>query len=223
MNNSEVLARLFSHAELRARAVPVPAVGGDLGAVATCRVDALLIACMHREVHRRSPYWVDGVAHFSADRLIWLYDLHLLASALSLAERDELARLARRKGLAAICHDGLARATEVVGAGPDPGAVAELLQALELGGRGETPYTYLRARDLRQQYMNFRALAGFGPKLRFLRELALPPAAYMRARYGDVRPTWLPWLYLRRVLKGSANRLAGRPGRLGRPWGSRAP
>lgn len=213
VNNSELLARLFSHAELRARAVPVPALGG----MATCPVDALLIACMHREVHRRSPYWVEGVAHFSADRLIWLYDLQLLAGALGPAERDELARLAHRKGLAAVCRDGLARAAEVLGTGPAPAGTAELLRALEPGGRAETPHAYLHASGLRQQYMNFRALAGLGAKLRFLGELAVPPAAYMRARYGDVRPAWLPWLYLRRALRGSAGRLAGRL------WGSRAP
>lgn len=203
VSNAQVLARLFDHAELRARGVPVPALGA--GAVATGRVDALMIGCMHREVHRRAPYWVEGVAQFLPDRLIWLYDLHLLAGALSPGEWDGLVERAHEKGLAATCHDGLARTAELLGTALPAG----LLEALARGRRPEPAHAYLQASAARQEYLNFRALAGLGPRLRFLRELAFPPAAYMRARYGHVRPGWLPWLYARRLVRGSARRLRG--------------
>lgn len=82
-----------------------------------------------------------------------------------------------------------------------------LLEALATGPRPEGPRAYLRAGALGRQYMDFRALPGLGPRLRFLRELVFPPASYMRARYAGVRPSWLPWLYARRALAGSARRL----------------
>lgn len=201
INNAEVLARLFVQDELAARAVPLPALGPAARAV--CPVDAVMIACMHRRVHRLSPYWVEGVAHFEADRLIWLYDLHLLAGRLSAAEWRDLGARARAKGLAGICREGLARAAEAFGTA----LPAELDRLLAPATTPEAPEAYLRAGALGQQVMNFRALGGTGPRLRLLRELAFPPAAYMRARYAQVRPAWLPWLYARRALKGLAGRL----------------
>lgn len=206
VNNAEVLAHLFEHAELRARAVPAPALGP--AALATCPVDAVLIACMHRQVHSQSPYWVDGTAHFSPDRLIWLYDLHLLAGALRPHEWEELGRRAREKTLGAITGDGLTRAAKVFGTALPPG----LAEALAPGRGEEMPRIYLEAGALRRQYLDFRALRGAGPKLRLLRELVFPPAAYMRARYGHVRPHWLPWLYARRAVRGTARRLTARLG-----------
>ncbi len=71
---------------------------------------ALLLACMHRGTHRHNPYYVSGEPHTGGDRLIWLYDLHLLAE--SFGEHDWQSFIARAdaKGLRGICADGLATA-----------------------------------------------------------------------------------------------------------------
>ena len=204
ISNSEVLGRLFTHAELSGRAVPVPRLGP--AARATGAVDSLLIACMHRQVHAQSPYWVDGVAQFPVDRLIWLYDLHLLAKDLTADQEALLVRLAREKGLAGLCHEGLTRAAERFGTV----LPARLRAALDPGDRCELPRLYLDAGIMGREYMDFRAIAGLAGKLRFLREHVFPPADYMRARFAGVRPDWLPWLYLRRLVRGMADRLAGR-------------
>jgi hypothetical protein len=99
------LSRLFSYEELRQAALPLPGLSPHtLGAG---KVHALLIACMHRAGHKQAPYFVDGVAHYSGDRLIWLYDIHLLAQALSPAQWNEFLRLARQKGLRAVCLEGI--------------------------------------------------------------------------------------------------------------------
>lgn len=212
ISNSEVLGALFCHTEIRDRSVSVPMLGPT--ARATGPVDAVLIACMHRRSHSWSPYWVDGVAHLSPDRLIWLYDLHLLAERLTSEEQILLLRLAREKGLAGLCHDGLAHAADLLGTQVPSG----LLAALDPGDRRETPRVYVDAGAIRQEYMDFRAIAGFGRKLRFLRELVFPPIDYMRSRFAGVWPGWLPWLYLRRGLKGATGRLlTRREGRAGDP------
>ena len=205
--NGQVLAKIFSHAELRARAVPASRLCG--AAWVPSRPDAILIACMHRMTHRYAPYWVEGVVQFSADRLIWFYDLHLLAENLTLEEQDLLVRLAHEKGLAGICQDGLAQTADMLQTDLPEG----LLDALSPGNRREMPRMYLDAGWLRSEFLNFKATPGVGPKLRFVRERVFPPGDYMRARFAKVRPNWLPWLYVRRMVKGAAGRLVGRLGR----------
>jgi len=62
-------------------------------ALAVSPVHALLLACMHRGTHRHNPYYVSGEPHTGGDRLIWLYDLHLLAE--SFGEHDWQSFIAR--------------------------------------------------------------------------------------------------------------------------------
>ena len=68
----------------------VPALGPN--ARAAGGVDALLLACIHPVMHHRN-----------ADRLIWLYDIHLLASRLTDVDLERFAASAVRKQVAAIC------------------------------------------------------------------------------------------------------------------------
>ena len=60
---------------------------------------ALLLACLHRVAH-----------HFDPPTLIWLYDIHLLASSMSEDDAARFVALAVDSGLAAICARGIARA-----------------------------------------------------------------------------------------------------------------
>jgi hypothetical protein len=203
INNSEVLARLFEYDELRRDAVPLTALSPH--ALGAGPVQALLIACMHRAGHKQAPYYVDGVAHFSGDRLIWLYDIHLLALALSRRQWDECLRLAGEKGLRAVCLEGIDQ-TRSRFATPVP---ADVLAALASPGPVEPAAAYLNARHLRRRWLDLCAQEGLANKGRFVRELVLPPAQYMRERFPDARPDWLPWLYLRRVLGGLRRRVEG--------------
>jgi hypothetical protein len=201
INNSEVLANLFSYQELRASAQPLAKLSTQ--ATGAGPVHALLLACMHRATHKQNPMYVDGVAHYGGDRLIWVYDVHLLAQTFSLGDWDEFLRLAEAKGLRAVCLEGMERASACFGTEyPD-----DVLAALGRAGRVEAPAVYLNAGKTRQQWLDFRAITGTGAKLRFLRELVFPPAAYMRSKYPDARPAWLPWLYLCRALGGVAKKL----------------
>jgi len=204
INNSEVLSRLFTYQELRAEAVSLPALAPD--ALAVSPVHALLLACMHRGTHRHNPYYVSGEPHTGGDRLIWLYDLHLLAESFS--EHDWRSFIARAdaKGLRAICADGLATAQQCFATSVPEYALA----ALERDDVREPASDYLDASPARQLWMDYRALPGIGRKARYLRDLVFPPAEFMRSKFAGERGQWLPWLYARRAVAGAWRRLRGR-------------
>jgi hypothetical protein len=52
--------------------------------------------------------------------------------------------------------------------------------------------------------MDFLALEGLSSQLRFLQELVVPPAAYMRTKYPQAQSGWLPMFYARRAFGGLA-------------------
>lgn len=200
INNSELLSRLFSYQELRQRAHPIPRLSQD--ALAADLVDALLIACMHRGAHKQNPYYSDGVAYYDGDRLIWLYDIHLLLGKMSSNQLDEFVARATEKGLRAVCLEGIERArgyfhTQV----PD-----EIMLALNHSGPLERVARYLNGSHLLQTWMDFKALGNVYKQLQFLKETVFPPASYMRSKNPDAAFSSLPWLYLHRAVGGMRKR-----------------
>lgn len=200
INNSELLSRLFEYDELRRDAVPLPALSPD--ALAAGPVHALLIACMHRAGHKQAPYYVSGVAYYSGDRLIWLYDIHLLTLALTPHQWNEFLMLAMQKGLRAVCLEGIGQ-TQARFATPVP---PDVLDALAKPGPVEPAAEYLNASHLRRRWLNLCAHRDLRSKLRYMRELVFPPADYMRARFPHAKPKWLPWLYVLRGIGGLRRR-----------------
>jgi hypothetical protein len=201
-NNSRLLANLFPHADLRARATALASLGP--GANSVSPIDALLIACTHRLTHEHNPYYSDGTPHFSADRLIWLFDIHLLAGALAAPEWRELERLATDRGLRAVCADGLSAARNRFGTDAASGTFMDLDGARA----NEAPALYFAAGPIRQWFMDWSACDGPVQKARYVRELVFPSREYMRSRFG-ARPQWsLPFWYVRRLLAGAVRRVA---------------
>jgi len=196
INDSELLSRLFTYDELRQQASPLPALAPH--ALAAGPVHALLVACMHRAMHMETPYYADGVAYFSGNRLIWLYDIHLLAQALTEEQWDEFSQLAERKGLRAVCLDGFERARACFHTAlPD-----RVLAALARPGPTESVSAYLNASIAKRHWLDFWAMEDNASRLRFIRELFFPSASFMRGRFPDAKVKWLPWLYARRVFEG---------------------
>lgn len=196
ISNSEVLSRLFSYEELLDHAVCVPKLCPH--ALGLGPVHAMLIACMHRVTHKQNPYYVDGIAYYGADRLIWLYDIHLLAMSFSSDQWRELLAFAKDKGLCATCLDGLRGAKARFHTDCPDFVCAGLAEP----GMKERPTKYLNATKFRQEWMNFCALEGFAKQLLFLRELFFPPVDYMRRKYPEPRLGWMPILYARRAVEG---------------------
>ena len=201
IHKSELLSRLFSYDELLADAIRLPKLCPE--ALGLSPVHALLLACMHRATHKQNPYYVDGIAYCSPDRLVWLYDIHLLANSLSSANWHDFVRHAADGGLGATCLEGIGRARACF----DTCCPDLVLADLSALGTQERPTIYLKASKLRQEWMDFEALDGFTSRLRYLRELFLPPAAYMRSKYLHAENDWLPLLYARRAFDGLAKRL----------------
>lgn len=199
-SNAGMLAGLVTWDELDAAREPLPRLGAACAGLG--RLHALLLACLHRARHRTSPYYSDGIAHFGGDRLVWLYDIHLLAASLSTADWRAFASLALRKGVAGVCLEGLEMAGTRLGTRSD----RQAMSALAARGRTEQATIYLDSGRLGQIVRDLGAVPGMGRRLSFVREMLVPPAGYVRMLYRHARWQWLPLLYTRHVVDGLRRR-----------------
>lgn len=201
INNSELLARLFTYEELRRDARPLPLLAPH--ALGTGPVHSFLFACMHRGTHRQNPYYVDGVAHYEADRLVWLYDIHLLALSFDTTQWRHAIELANAKGLHAVCLES------VVAAQARFGTVLpnDVSVSLTLAHSPEAPALYLASGRLRQQWMDFCALGSIRRRWQWAHDLVFPDRTYMLRKYAGMKLRWLPWLYARRAASGVVRNL----------------
>jgi hypothetical protein len=201
INNSELLSLLFKYEELQRVAQPLPRLSPH--AFGTDPIHAFLLACMHRSTHKRNPYHVNGREYHDPDRLIWLYDIHLLAAGLDPAEWDEVTQLAQQKGLRAVCLEGMEHARACF----HTRYPASVMAALARKGPEEQTARYLAGNRLSQQWMDFVALGSASRRLQWLGESFFPPASYMNGKF-PTQPRWmLPLLYLGRAIGGVARRL----------------
>lgn len=194
INNSPLLTGVFGFDELETHAVPVPALGPH--ARAPGAVDAVLLAAIHRASHWQAPFYADGAPH-RGDRLIWLYDLHLLLPTLTDAQAAELARRAAERRVAGLCLDALRAAGEAFGTALPPELMEELERA---AARREPSMAFLRGGRRGLLVAEIRALHGWRRRWRLVREHAFPPADYMLRKYETRRRWLLPALYVRRAL-----------------------
>lgn len=189
ISNRQVFSNLFSVDELASQAVPVPQLGETARACGP--VHALVVACIHRAAH-----------HPGRDRLIWLYDIHLLAGRLGTAEAGELVRLATAKRIRAVCADGLSRARSQLGT-----TFAQGL--LDFSGTNhphdEPSAEYLREGLRRVDILksDLRALGSWSDRLHLLREHVFPSAVYMERVYGLSNRLLLPVFYAKRFVGGA--------------------
>lgn len=180
--NTPVVRDALHFDELLARSMALPRIGD--GARAPSHVDALLLACIHRVAH-----------HHDSDRLIWLYDIHLLGAAMSRAEHEELWRRAEERRVVAICDRSIELAGQWFGRGPHQRARAI---------PPDEPSAAFLDRTRRRGAVlaaDLKAL-GWRARLERLRDLALPPRAFMRAAFPRAPRAALPLLYVYRGARG---------------------
>ncbi len=186
-----VFANRLSLEELTETAVPLPALGPTVRTVDP--VHALAIACIHRVAH-----------HHGHERLIWLYDIHLLAGALRATEVERFLRIARDRSISAVCEQGLTNACERFGTALPEGLMEGLHQ--HVARRGQDPTAvYLRShlRKVDVLLSDLRALPTWRPRLTLLREHVFPPADFMRQSYRRSPRAFLPALYAWRFIEGA--------------------
>jgi hypothetical protein len=187
--NPLVFARALSFAELRGRAIPVPALGPHARTLGLA--DALFLACLHRVAH-----------HGDEIQLLWLWDVHLLIQRASRQDRDAFLRLAERERMCAICHRGVELSAEYFGT---PGA-SDLAEAL---GRGAAARPEPSARFIRDSRLvavlrsDLATIDGWPRRVAFIAEHLFPPRAYMQSVYPACPPLLLPLAYGYRIARGA--------------------
>ena len=199
ISNPQAFSNLLTLEEMAASSRAVPELGPN--ARGPCPVHALLHALIHR------------VAHFApADRIIWLYDIHLLGEALGEDEWREFADAAVAKGVALVCLDGLEAAGELF---PSPASrpwTATLRRRLDPEREKATTAFLAKEVDPLSVFRSDLAQLGWAGRARLVREHLFPSTAYMRRRYATGSRLLLPWLYLRRIGGGLMKNLKRRSG-----------
>jgi hypothetical protein len=203
--NPKAFADRLTHDELRRDAVPVPRLGSN--AFGPSAVHALLLACLHRTAH-----------HGTSTRLVWLYDIHLLARQLSERGWIELANLARDRGVAPVLASGLEASAEKIGT-VIPDAIVNQLRV----DAADTDADVLGFLSGPQSQMHvavsdWKRIRSWRARVRFACEHLFPAPGYMRDRYQIRSQAALPFLYAHRLATGSVKwlrdaRLTNRPGR----------
>jgi Uncharacterised nucleotidyltransferase len=173
--------------ELRTRALPLPRLGPHARGLS--HVDALLLACIHRVAH-----------HHDSDRLIWLVDIELLRERMSREEHQRFWRLAAAGRVVGVC----ARSIEVADAwlSRAPHDRAEEWLSEEERTREEPSRAFLDREMTHGAVLaaSLRALP-WRARLQRLWQVAFPPPAFMRQRFGANALT-LPWWYVYRAVRG---------------------
>lgn len=200
ISNPQVFASVLTKKELWPRSTTIAALGN--GARAMGSVDALVLACIHRVAH-----------HGDEERLIWIYDIHLISERLAAAEQQEFVELVQAKELTAVCAAGLALAEQkFLGRG-----AASLLARLapQSAHRGAGAPGSRTTRERSEIYVtgkmrkvdvlvsDLKALQGWRSRIKLLREHVLPPPSYMRQVYGISNNALLPIFYAWRFARGA--------------------
>jgi hypothetical protein len=198
ISTQSVFAEVLTYEEVDGRTVPLPALGARTRVLAP--VDALLLACIHPVMHHRN-----------VETLIWMYDVHLLAAALSETEFEQFAAMAVAKQVAAICARQLARAQAAFGTAiPD-----EVVRRLAAAGAVEPSAAYLRPdrQWIDEIVSSLRGLPRWRDRARLVREILMPPPSYILQSYGiassPLTAALVPVLYTHRLLVGGWKAIAG--------------
>lgn len=153
--------------------------------------DALLVACAHRAAH-----------HSDGGALIWIVDVQRVAERLSDSQADRFVECATRSRICAVAGQALSLARDMLGARLSPPLMALAEMPID---RGEATAQYLSpVTAMRSLALDLRALDGWRPRARLLREHLLPPPAYMRTAYAPESRWPLPALYVSRAVTGAA-------------------
>lgn len=191
ISNPYPFSELLSYNELTRQAVAVPALGEQARTLAP--VQALLLACVHRVAH-----------HYNSERLIWLYDIHLLISGMTYDELATFGQLVADRRLRTICSSSLQLAQQRFATSLPADFMRALRGHRQLSTENATA-RFLKPDQRRLHVLlgDIRALSGWQNKMRLLKEHLFPSPAYLLNRYATDNRAWLPLLYVQRALQGA--------------------
>ena len=191
-SNSPIFANTLTFQELAAAAEHIPALSPHARGLGPAH--AMLLACMHRIAHIKG-----GVGN----RLIWLYDIHLLTGRFTPADWAQFANTATRFGLCGICLDGL-MITQCQFSTAIP---RHSVDTLRTGSASEWLTPKLVANDIGQLYADIRSLPTWQGRMLLLRDKLFPDADYMMEQYQTTHAWRLPLLYLHRLFNEILKRI----------------
>ncbi|MCK5359864.1 MAG: nucleotidyltransferase family protein, partial [Gammaproteobacteria bacterium] len=187
LSNRQYFARAFSFQELYDTSILIPELGEKIRALGP--VHALQLACMHRIAHKPEG---------TANRLIWLYDIHLLGTKFTSDQWQEFISLAKEKELCGICLDGIKETKTTFATNISEAVISQL----EEGARHEKQSTEMGDSRIATELSNLRALPGWKERAGLIKERVFPDANYMMEKYETQAKALLPYLYVKRALGG---------------------
>jgi hypothetical protein len=198
ISTQPVFAEVLAYEELARVAERIQHLGENARGPAP--LHSLLLACIHPAMHHRN-----------AERLIWMYDIHLLASRLGPIDFDRFAEMAVERRVAAICRQQLALVHRRFGTFVPAGVMTRLSarQAVETS----EDYLHPGRRWHNELASSLRALPDSRDRRRLLSEVLFPSPRYMLNSYGftpsSPASAVLPLLYVHRAVRGAWNILRG--------------
>ena len=191
ISNRSAFSRLLSFEEACNEAVPLDDLRGVWGLKP---VHALLLACIHRAAN----------PGHDPNRLIWIYDIHLLSQAFSEDEWIEFCELAVSRGLQQVCLQALQKSTDTFKMAIPPQVASSLAVPLPHQTLGDR----FRMSQLGLIWDDLREFPNFSSRMEMLKEYVFPSEAFLRERYDKSSRAWLPLLYCRYLMGGLVERFS---------------
>jgi Uncharacterised nucleotidyltransferase len=192
--NPQRFGSVLTCEELFESAVPIPTLCAS--AEGLSNPHALLVACIHPVAH-----------HAHAPRLIWHYDIHLVASRLTRAGWTDFAAQATDRGVGSVCRRSLELAVHWFDTSV-PGHVFSQLSVPTARDAATAAYLSPSRRQIDDAVWDFQTLSSWGARWRLVRQHLFPPARYMRDVYAPLSHAPLPLLYAKRAFLGARRWLA---------------
>lgn len=180
-------ARQLPYSELLSSSQQIP--WSSLKVRIPCRPHALIHACFHRVCNK--PLGIQ-------DRLIWLYDIHLLCESFGQQDWEFFLELAGGKEVATVCLQGIERSRHYFYTDM-PAAFLDELVAL---ADDEPAGFALGSSRSALYFQDFLHNRGGWNKFLQLREHLFPSTTYMMKKYGVGSKWLLPYYYLKRIILG---------------------
>jgi hypothetical protein len=202
--NAPALEGLVSFAECKADPIELPRLCAEASTMD--RSTMLLHLCLHRAAHVTNPYYVDGVAYYGGDRLIWAQDIHLVAGALGDSGWSAFCQSAECGSVEGLCLEALSFAQARLSTGiPD-----HVLERLAEAPQASWVSKYMiNSGHIERTLCDLKALPGLRQKLAFVGARMLPSGTFMRAKYPKMDGYPLLILYLWRFAQFLTKRPVG--------------
>ena len=187
INNHYYFANALTFDELESSSVPLTGFEPEMRTLSP--EYALLFSCMHRIAH--TPFG-------ESNRLIWLYDIHLLAGSFNQEQWSCFTGLATEKKLSNVCLDGLLKSRD----GFKTRLPENILEILRRQGKNDPVQVDDFTSAWKYHMKNYQTMPGWKERFCLLREYLLPPSEYMLAKYNRRNKLWLPVLHVMRLSGG---------------------